>query len=354
MLRKIRSLSHVNTNMSVSLREAEHEHAVVTGYLEDAERENTMIKVALEDAERQNAQMYGGEKVIGKEPRIAAIGMVLVSALSVIMKNTQPLTRLRTVCDCIFGTALFGIEATRVALSEVYKKYIYDNQHSTFSSWRVLRAIDLSPVGGLNYNGIETLRKVEGLNKHQRGVLPSRSSIQKASYELYSIGQETIPFEKKDSPLGEVYQYEFEKFIRFMLKTFGLHDIAQTDSVELCITLDGAELCDGLCHLTAGIKLTDGSAVDPRDGTPLSCLDETTGRLFSTQSRNYCFAMKSLLGKDSKTAYKEFSDFFSFFDKLQKEGLAASDLGPRILPVTVWSPQDLSSVWKCLGTGSGA
>jgi hypothetical protein len=38
------------------------------------------------------------------------------------------------------------------------------------------------------------------------------------------------------------------------------------------------------------------------------------------QSRNYCFAVKSLLGKDSKDAYKEFKDFFAF---LKRSGMKA-------------------------------
>ncbi len=37
-----------------------------------------------------------------------------------------------------------------------------------------------------------------------------------------------------------------------------------------------------------------------------------------------------------------------------RDGLPGSDLGPRIMSVTVFSPQDLSSIGKCLGTGSGA
>ncbi len=80
-------------------------------------------------------------------------------------------------------------------------------------------------------------------------------------------------------------------------------NIAQTDFVELCITLDRAELYDGLCHLTAGIKITDARAVDPRDGTPISYVEDGVGCLVSTQSRNYCFALKSLVRKDSKPAY---------------------------------------------------
>jgi hypothetical protein len=248
------------------------------------------------------------------------------------MKHTQPITHLHTVVECLFGSALFGVEVKKVVLAEVYRKFIFNEHQNTFASWRVLKAIDLSPVGGLNYNGIETLQTVENLGKHERGILPARTSIQRASLDLFNFGQELIPFHRKESYLGEVYQYEFEKFFRHILKPFGLETITQMDAVEVSITLDGAELCDGLCHLTAGIKVTDPRAVDP----------------------NYCFAMKSLLGKDSKETYKEFADFFSFFERVMKEGLPASELGPRIMCVTVLSPQDLSSIWKRLGTGSGA
>ncbi len=120
---------------------------------------------------------------------------------------------------------------------------------------------------------------------------------------LTAPGQDIIPFHRKNSPLGEVYRYEFEKCVRFILRTFALDELAQTDFVELCITLNGAELYESLCHLTAEIKIIDARAVDPRDGTPISCVEDGVGCLFSTQSRNYCFALKSLVRKDSKPAY---------------------------------------------------
>jgi len=37
-----------------------------------------------------------------------------------------------------------------------------------------------------------------------------------------------------------------------------------------------------------------------------------------------------------------------------KHGLQENINGPRIQPMTIWSPQDLSSVWKSLNTGGGA
>lgn len=72
------------------------------------------------------------------------------------------------------------------------------------------------------------------------------------------------------------------------------------------------------------------------------------------QSRNYCLILKTLLGKDSKASYREFTDVFKFFEKVMAEGLPADEIGPRIMPIIIWSPQDLSSIWKSLNTGGGA
>jgi hypothetical protein len=97
----------------------------------------------------------------------------------------------------------------------------------------------------------------------------------------------------------------------------------------------------------------DRRAIYTRDGSLLSSVDDEFGRIFNVQSHNYCFSIKSLLVKDTKNAYNEFSDFFKFFEKVQREGLLMSEYGPRIMPLVVWSSQDLSSLWKCLNTGSG-
>ncbi len=66
-----------------------------------------------------------------------------------------------------------------------------------------------------------------------------------------------------------------------------MDQIAQTEGVELCITLDGAELTKDLCHLTFRVKVTDLQAIDPQDGSPLSYNElGILGNLFKVQSRN--------------------------------------------------------------------
>jgi hypothetical protein len=52
-----------------------------------------------------------------------------------------------------------------------------------------------------------------------------------------------------------MFQFDFELFLHYILKKFQLDGIAQRKSVELSITLDGAELCNGISHLVMGIKL---------------------------------------------------------------------------------------------------
>jgi hypothetical protein len=74
----------------------------------------------------------------------------------------------------------------------------------SFTPWRGLRALDLSSVGTLNFNGIETLQMMEELEPYQWSILPSQSNIQKASHELREFEQQHIPFHQNQFNLGEV------------------------------------------------------------------------------------------------------------------------------------------------------
>jgi len=94
-------------------------------------------------------------------------------------------------------------------LHKVHKKYIYDEYKDKYSAWRLLRAIDLSPVGGLNFNGIEALHSMEKFGSYERGLLPSHSTIQRASQEMYQLGQQHIPFSRQQFELGEVFQHDY-------------------------------------------------------------------------------------------------------------------------------------------------
>jgi hypothetical protein len=195
------------------------------------------------------------------------------------MRGTQQYTRLRTVCEALFEKAIFGADATNKVLKEISKKYV---RNCVYVPWKVLRALDLTVNGGINYNGIEILRSVEELDHFERGFLPSRADVQRCASRLHELGQQKIPVRKIGCSLGELFAFDYEKQLRFILNTFSLYEIAQQESVELCITLDGAEICKDLSHLTFGIKVTDGRAIDPRDGTPLAHSQDGTSPLATT------------------------------------------------------------------------
>jgi len=158
------------------------------------------------------------------------LGDAILFIVNVAMFRTQPITCLRSLCEVIFDKELFGSYATEAVLKDVSLKYA---RKKTFLPWRVLRSIDLAINGGINLTGLESLRQVESLAEYQRGYLPSRSTVQRCALELHSLGQELIPIEKDPCDLEEMYEYNFEKVVRYILKAFSLDQEAQNDSVEL-------------------------------------------------------------------------------------------------------------------------
>jgi len=158
----------------------------VQGTVDELQSKNSTLLSSLEAADEtlegfqsQNHRLFahleqfgGLQKLTNTADRVVAIGTTLLSFLAIMMKSKHPITRLRTVCECLFENAIFGEHVTKQVLHELYKKYIYEEQKLLFSPWKLLKAIDMSAVGGLNYNGIETLQSLEKLNPFERGLPP--------------------------------------------------------------------------------------------------------------------------------------------------------------------------------------
>jgi len=102
--------------------------------------------------------------------------------------------------------------------------------------------------------------------------------------------KELFQFKKVDGEIGEAFQFRYENMVHYLLKALSLHEIAIRESAEMFITLDGAELCKDLSHLTLGVKITDDRVIDPWVGSQLAYNEAGVfGKLFQMQSRNYCF-----------------------------------------------------------------
>lgn len=84
-------------------------------------------------------------------------------------------------------------------------------------------------------------------------------SIAKKKLPLLDDGQEIILLSTKGI---SAWQNVFNDFLWFL----SLKNVPAwwycTELVEMSVTLHGEELCDGISHLKAGIKIADGKATD--------------------------------------------------------------------------------------------
>jgi len=297
--------------ISVALDDAEEAYTEKCSALEDTQHANIAMVESLNAMEEKNAAILGGrEKITDQDSCIAAIGMVLANALAVIMKYTKPINTFVYFSWLHFWDSIIRSGSNQGgawwSLQKIHfywaSQYFYQlaclKRNQSIPCWRFELQWNWKPM--IRWKSCKTSKgnltsmiiDLKGIPRIAHFRTRGHSSPSKRVWFRWGV------------PIW------LWTFFWFFLKTFGLDDIAQRDSVEVSITPDGAELCDGLCHLTAGIKVTDPRAVDPRDGKRLSCFGDGMGCIFSTKSCHCCFAVKSLLGKDSKEAYQEFSDFF--------------------------------------------
>jgi hypothetical protein len=51
-------------------------------------------------------------------------------------------------------------------------------------------------------------------------------SVQNCAAEVHALGQNLIPIQKVPCSLGEMYQYDYEMMVRYIIKVFLPYDIA--------------------------------------------------------------------------------------------------------------------------------
>jgi hypothetical protein len=86
---------------------------------------------------------------------------------------------------------------------------------------------------------------VESLDQYPARFTPPFFISKGSGKYNYQKGQEVCQIVRVVSNLGGVYKIEYEPTLHLILKTFGLYEIAQHESIEICHTMDGA---------TAGVK----------------------------------------------------------------------------------------------------
>ena len=112
-------------------------------------------------------------------------------------------------------------------------------------------AKSIGVYGNLNMGGLETLRKIESMDLHERGLIPSSTTVGNIQRRIEEIGEKFLSSEIISN--GDGWQYtDFDKPIELIFRMYGLHEVAKEERVECLFTLDGALLTDNLGHVTAG------------------------------------------------------------------------------------------------------
>jgi hypothetical protein len=207
----------------------------------------------------------------------------------------------------------------------------------------------------INLSGYDTLRKEmerDATGKVKRkngGWLASKYHVMKCMTAVEVAAQQDIPLKHPLELPANVdgVQFEYAPLLAYLLKLYKLDDVARDPNelpVEFSITLDGADLSRNISHVTAGIKMNDPRAIEPKTGIPIG-----QDHSMPVQSGELYYPFKILIAKDMKELYSTcFADFFVFFKQVEERGFR--DFSK---PFNVSAPQDMSSFWKSLKKGGG-
>jgi hypothetical protein len=262
-------------------------------------------------------------------------------------KGTHLSTKVRIICESVLEQCFDG--ACRAYLMDRTRRPIQcENPYRR--AIQIAKIIDLSG-SLLNLSGYNALRlgmegDDEGKVERNGGWLASKYHVMKSMTAVETAARVQIPFTIVEPGDGiDGVEFDLPKMLAYLLRLYKLDAVALNPDeppVEFSITLDGADLSRNISHVTAGIKINDPRAIDPKSGIPIGMDDS-----LRVQSRELCWPCKILIAKDTKELYsKYFTDFFAFFKQVEERGFEGFPV-----PFIVSSPQDLSSHWKALGVG---
>eukprot|EP00978_Attheya_sp_CCMP212_P047202 scaffold421260_cov49-Attheya_sp.AAC.1 len=250
----------------------------------------------------------------------------------------------------LLASAFFNLH-DGVAQTEILTLARKEIRRTTFSAWRILRAMDLNG-GTLNYAGIEVLRSLETNNEkyYHSSMIPSTKELQRVAKQVELFGEKHAPFERVHKPTGEGIKFDVEKLLPTILKTYGLEEIAKVRPIVMAQSLDGTDVTKNFGCILGGFKPKDKCtrcpitnklifATDPKDST--------------VQSRNNCIISSCYVGRETNQTWEYFRTNFEFMERCQKpETNPFAHLGYK--PFIVCTECDMSATWHDLCCGGAA
>jgi hypothetical protein len=200
--------------------------------------------------------------------------------------------------------------------------------------------------GALGYEGIEIIRAAETKRvKCYRGsLIPSIADFKRNAAKVERLAHCLAPFVLGLTSTGDKEAIDFRpcwKIMGTVFRACGLIGMGQACSCLCAHALDEASIRKNLGHVLGGFKVADPSAACPITGDML--LHNPTE--MNAQSRNLCFPLKMIMGKETKETIQEFAPMFQFMEDCEShdplKNPMAINYGMR--PLTCAANCDLSA-----------
>jgi hypothetical protein len=210
------------------------------------------------------------------------------------LKGKHNTTKAKLLIEAIMNRKLFKGEAV-AAVSDMMWQYI----QNLFQPWKFVKSGDISSVGSFKTSTINALRNV--VDDKGIGYFPSASSVNRSRALLDNYGIKMVGYHHRDTKYGEVYYLNFEKAFCLLLKACKLEKLAETTSVKVALTVDGAALIKSRTHVSTGIKIPDEHGVHPITGKPFVMEQDDAENIYvKGQTSDVCCVMIKADAIDNK------------------------------------------------------
>ena len=177
--------------------------------------------------------------------------------------------------------------------------------------------------------------------------MPCVSDVKRAAKIVESYADDVCPFKTGIiEGVGKYFEFDPTDVVKILIQAYGLEDQARERSVRISQAIDGAQLSKRMTHVLYGLKMNDHAAICPLTKRPLLGNPDKE----CCQSRNACFPIKMIMGRETKSIYAHYKHLFDFFNA-ERSDARESIIDGAFMPLTVQTNADMSATWKGLGRG---
>jgi hypothetical protein len=190
---------------------------------------------------------------------------------------------------------------------------------------------------------------------NKAGLFPSATAVSRTKKLLDDEATRLIGYEWKQTKYGEVFFINFYNALRLLLKSCGLHDLAISESIQIALAIDGANMIRDRTHVSAGVKIIDTRGYHPITKQPLlQRNDDGEEKFVRVQSFELCSIMMIADARDSKDLYEDvFKLFYEWGKDIGRQGLPEVNGMPALQPFNVLHNSDKKAAWYLSNRGGG-